>query len=333
MLRFGIIGYGFMGKTHAQNIRRHPDAEITAIYTIPPAPSQEPNVTLYTEDWHQLIDDDRVDAVVIATPTPSHVEIAEYAASKGKHLFIEKPMGRTVAECTRIINAAKKTGVYLFIAHVLRFWPSYAAACHATRSSESSIGELKMIRARRLSGFPGWSQWFADEKLSGGCILDLSIHDIDYTVQLMNKKVKEVYCEARRLPELGIDNWGLSMTTLTFEDGTLGYCEASWAGAKTFPFTVDCEIIGTQGIIRFDSRTPNPVNFYGESARSDNPIDMDGYYNELNAFIQGIQHNTTPIVSGEIGRYAVAICEAAIESARTHKPIELSKMFPEVDNI
>jgi predicted dehydrogenase len=331
MLRFGIIGYGFMGKTHAQNIRRHPDARITAIYTLPPAPPAEEGVSLYTEDWHHLIDDPNVDAVVIATPTPSHVEIAEYAAKKKKHLFIEKPMGRTVAECTRIMKAAKDAGVYLFIAHVLRFWPSYAAAVQASQSPATSIGNLKMIRARRLSGFPGWSQWFADEKLSGGCILDLSIHDIDFVVHIMKKKVKEVYCEARRLPELGIDNWGLSMTTIAFEDGTLAYCEASWAGAKTFPFTTDCEIIGSDGIIRFDSRAAPPINFYSDSARAENPLDVDGYYLELDAFIRGIQNKTPPAVSGEMGRYAVAICEAAIESAKTHHPIIIDELFPEVD--
>jgi predicted dehydrogenase len=327
IVKFGIIGYGFMGKTHTANLLRHPNALVTAIYSIPGTTEIPTSVKFYTDSWKSVIDDPEVEVIVIATPTPSHKEIACYAAEKKKHIFVEKPMARTVEDCTKIIEAAQKFGVKLWIGHVLRFWPSYKAAYTATHDKNTSIGNLKMIRTRRLSNFPGWSNWFGDEAQSGGCILDLSIHDIDFATWIMNQSVRGVYCEALRLPELKINAWGLSMTILTFENGSMAYCESSWAGSKSFPFSTECEIIGTEGIIRFDSRMPNPLNIFGDSVISNSPIEEDGYYAEIDAFIQCILNNSPPLVSGEMGRYAVGLCIAAIKSAEEKRIISVKEVL------
>jgi predicted dehydrogenase len=328
MIRFGIIGYGFMGKTHTTNLLKHPNAKVMAIFTQPAPNSLPPGVKLYTDDWKKLIDESEIDAVVIATPTGTHLDIAEYAAKKKKHLFVEKPMARTVEDCTRIINVAQENGVKLFVGHVLRFWPSYAAAKNALHNSDSEIGQVKMFRGTRYSAFPGWSEWFKSEKESGGCILDLSIHDIDFALWVMGSEPVDIYCEAKRLTEKGIDNWGVSMTTITFSQQQIAHCEASWAATSDFGFATSCEIIGTEGIIKFNSRDPAPVNQYGPSQIiSSNPLAEDGYYFEMDAFIRCILENRKPDITGEDGRKAVAVCIAALKSATEERKVLMREVL------
>ena len=328
MLNFGIIGYGFMGKTHFANVQAHPDAQVTAVFTFPDLASELDGIALYTDDWRSLVDDPNVDAVVIATPTPTHVEMAQYAAAAKKHIFLEKPMARTVEQCQQIIDAATTHGVKLFIAHVVRYWPSYLAAYNALRSPESDIGDVKMIRALRYSAIPSWSKWFLDEKLSGGCILDLSIHDLDYAAWVMDKPIKSIYCEGRRLPEMDIDNWGVGMTTLTFENNEIAHCEATWAANYTFGFGTQCEIVGTKGIMKFDSVSPIPLKIYGEAAlEPQDPYAEDGYYLEMAAFINCVLENTPSPITGEDGKKAVAIAIAAIKSATEKRPVTLEEVL------
>jgi len=326
-LRIGILGYGFMGKTHANNLLKIPNVQVSAIYSAIDEPNLPPNVTFH-KDWKPLLDDANIDAVIIATPTFLHTEQAIYAVNKHKHIFIEKPMALNVEECDAILKAAKQNNIKVAVGHVLRFWPSYQAAKEAVQSRDTHIGDLKMIRARRYSGAPNWAKWFADEKLSGGCILDLSIHDIDFATWCFSAKAIEVYCEARRLTEIGFDNWGISFTTIKYEENKIAHCEASWAGTKNFPFSTDCEIMGTNGIIRFDSAHPIPIKMYGEVAPEiQDPYDSDGYMKEMIDFITALQNNTSPSVSGEDGRYAVAICCAAIKSAHEKRPILMAEVL------
>lgn len=328
MLRFGIIGYGFMGKTHTNNLLHHPEAKVTAIFTQPAPEIVPPNVKLYTEDWKKLIDEAEIDAVVIATPTGTHVEISQYAAKKGKHIFVEKPMARTVEDCTKIINVARENKVKLFVGHVLRYWPSYLAAKQSLSNPDSEIGMVKMFRGTRYSAFPGWSEWFKSEKESGGCILDLSIHDIDYALWMMGDEPVDVYCEAKRLTEKNIDNWGISMTTITFAQNQIAHCEASWAATNEFGFATSCEIIGSEGIIRINSRDRAPVYQYGQpQVTASDPMTHDGYYLEMDAFIRAILNDTKPEVSGEDGRKAVAACIAAIKSAHEGRKVPIKEVI------
>jgi predicted dehydrogenase len=322
LLKFGVIGYGFMGKTHGSNIIRNPNAELKAIFTLPEDNIQLDGVKIITDDWKKVIDDPEVDAIVIATPTTTHKDIAVYAANAKKHIFLEKPMAREIDECTKIINAATENNVKLFVAHVVRFWPSYKAAYDAVQAPSTN-----MIKAQRMSTFP-WSDWFKDEKQSGGCILDLSIHDLDYSSWLMNKKIETIYCEGRRMPEINVDNWGVSMTTVIFEDKSIAHCEATWAASSKYGFGTTCEIIGTEGIIKFDSGSAIPIKTYGDSEMSpQDPFDKDGYYLELDSFIQSVLNDTPLEITGEDGRKAVAICLNAIKSATLNQSIKFEEEF------
>ena len=332
-IRFGIIGYGFMGQTHAKNIIAHPNATLSAIFSLPNKPVEITGVSVYTEEWRDVINDEDVDAVVIATPTTTHLEIATYAAQKKKQIFLEKPMARTVEQCQQIIDAAKEHNVNLFIAHVLRFFPAYENG--KNNAIEENIGGLKMIRAIRYSTHPNWSVWFFDEEQSGSVILDLSIHDIDFSMWVMNggnesNPVVEVYCQARKFPEMKINTYAMSMTTLKFKNGQIAYCEASWMAENTYGFGTNTEIIGDAGIITYSSNDKKPLHFFEEHEKE--IVDPfiysdDGYYKELNSFIQSLINGTQCEVSGEEGKIAVAVALAALKSAKEKRPIKMEEII------
>lgn len=326
-LKIGLIGYGFIGKTHAPNIINNPNATLHSIFSAPEDKDSIPTGVKFFDDWKALIDDPDVDAVVIVTPTFTHREIAIYAAQKKKHIFLEKPMARTTKECQDIIDACKAEGVKLFIGHVLRFWPSYVQAKTMMKNVDT-FGTLKNSRLRRISARPAWAKWFFNQELSGGAMLDLAIHDLDFTAYAFNEYPEKVYCEAQKSEVDGQSFYALACVTMSFPSGGIAYVEGSWLGTEKFPFYTEAEFIGTEGIIQFKGGEILPIQSYTntETIIAD-PIVEDGYYIEMNEFVNCILQNTEPSVSGEAGKMAVAIGIAAEKSADSGQPVMLKEVL------
>jgi predicted dehydrogenase len=326
-IKVGLLGYGFIAKTHAPNIINNPKAQLHSIYSVPQDKEKIPAGVKFFEDWKTLIDDPEIQAVVIATPTFTHKEIALYAAKKGKHIFLEKPMARTVEDCQAIIDACDQAKVKLFLGHVLRFWPSYVQAMTMMKN-KPKFGDLKYSRLRRISGKPGWASWFFDQTLSGGVMLDLAIHDLDFSIHAFGELPEKVYCEAQKINMEGKSVYALAFITLSFPNGKIGYCEASWLGTAKFPFTTETEFIGTNGIIQFQGSDMLPIHAYtnSESIVAD-PMVQDGYFSEMDAFFDCIRNNTEPAVSGKVGKEAVAISIAAEISADRGEPVMMKEVL------
>lgn len=326
-LKIGLIGFGFMGKTHYENSKKNPLIDIKMISSRPEDDIAAPTGVTLHDNWKAVIENKGIDAVIIATPTFTHKEIAVAAAKQKKHIFLEKPMALNVAQCNHIIKAAEENNVKLFIGHVLRFWPSYSTLKCQIEEDPSLIGDLKMVRLRRLSSFPNWSDWFIDKAKSGGVVLDLSIHDIDFACSLFGKLPKRVFCTTSDMVIKKTPVPAISCTTLDFDVGT-AYCEASWAGIGNFPFTADGEIIGDEGLIDVSGNNEAPIRYHGKnSSESIDPYDNDGYYSELDSFAQCILNEMDPAVKGTDGRNAVAVCNAAIKSSKENRPVQLSEVL------
>ena len=174
------------------------------------------------------------------------------------------------------------------------------------------MGDIQEYNGQRLGTFP-WSEWFADEEKSGGVILDLSIHDIDYANWIFGKPIS-ITCKARKMKKHNMKFFAESTTTLYYGNNRRAFCEASWAEKPDFPFTTYAQIKGSNGQIEFSS----------EGIFKEYPIQVvqslesyDGYYNELSHFIDCISNRTKQLaVDGNMGKLAVATCLAAIESAK-----------------
>lgn len=252
-MKVGLIGTGTMGHTHAQAWAQRKGV-LSAVY----APSDK--ARQFAADWGlsacatrpELLE--QVDILDICTPTPQHAHLTLQAAQAGKHVICEKPIALTLAEADAMISACAAAGVRLFVAHVLRFFPQYAAAWGQVQAG--SIGTPKVLRLSRLSAPPAGRSWLLDEAQSGGPALDLLIHDLDYA-RWVAGEVERVYAtESRAGEKVAVQ------ATLTHAGGSISLIEGGWA-APPGVFRTSLDIAGTAGVIEWSADALPPLRRHG----------------------------------------------------------------------
>ncbi len=342
MLKVGLTGYGFMGHMHAQCYTATGEAQIVALADVDPAKRKEAeekyNCKTYANINDMLAAEPNLDIVDICTPTYLHEECVLAAAPKVKNIMCEKPMSLTVESCNRMIDAAKKNGVRLMMGQVIRFWPEYMVVKDLVDSGK--YGKILWISAQRRSSFPfqSWENWYADEKKSGGAVLDLHIHDQDFIAYLLGSP-KMVDARGEKGPGAGIN--GVQALGWGYANGAKTYAEGALNLAPGFPFNMALLVACEKATLKLDiSSSPSlmvypfegeafapelPKPSIGQSTEtSGNISDLGGYFNEIKYFIDCIKAGKTPdIVKPEDAREAVKICLAVTESAETNKVVEL----------
>ena len=178
-MRVGIVGAGTMGTVHAAAWATT-GADLVGVVAKNRATAQPLaealGVTAY-EDYQDLLA--TVDIVDVCAPSDLHKELVLQAVEAGKHVVCEKPIALTVEDGEAMIEACEQAGVRLFVGMVVRFFPQYLAAQRVVAADK--IGDLGVMRLKRVSYQPiGDEGWFADEARSGGLLLDIMIHDLDY---------------------------------------------------------------------------------------------------------------------------------------------------------
>ena len=312
MIKLGILGFGFIGKIHFENIQKFSNVEISSIFSNDNERENLPKDIRFYLDYEEMLSQEVLDAILICTPTFTHQKIACECAQQGiKNIFLEKPMALSIEECNTIRDTIREYKSNLLMGHVLRFWPTYASVQKYITEPNSKLGELQSINAKRLQTFP-WSQWFANQEKSGGVILDLSIHDIDYAIWLLGNPVS-VISDAKVIKKHNMSVIGEATTKLKFKDDKIAECEASWAKSSEFQFYAYTKIIGTESSIELDGAKI----FNNELFKITNPFPSeDGYYNQIKHFIDEISNRTCDFrVSGEDGKNSIKMCLAAIKSA------------------
>ena len=179
-MRIGILGSGFMGRTHARCYANIPGVQIVAVSSrhLDKAEKLAADTgARATTDDRSIIEDPSIDAISNTLPTHLHGPSTIAALEAGKHVLLEKPFALTAPDCDGMIAAQKRTGRTLMIAHVLRFWGDYVSLVEFVHSGK--IGKPMSAIATRLSQMPAWADWFLNPAWSGGAVLDLSVHDFD----------------------------------------------------------------------------------------------------------------------------------------------------------
>ena len=258
MIRVGVIGYGTMGQVHSQAWQQLKDVQLVAVAD-PDSHSRAQAQRDYgidvLESAQELLDVCDPDLVDICVPTYLHESVMAQAIAAHKHIFCEKPLARHLAEGRRMLEMAKGYQKKIGIGHVVRFTPAYQGIRQAIL--EGQIGTAAVARTfRGGSLFPsGWHDWFSDYDLSGGAILDLAIHDLDFLRWLFGD-VQRVYAKSTHGRTTA--HLERAMIVLRFTNGVIAHVESSWAN---YPgeFYTTVEIAGKDGLISFDSRETNPV--------------------------------------------------------------------------
>lgn len=328
MLKVGIVGAGRIAQMHGRSWQGLP-AKVQGWHDVVPAAAAGS-----AQRWGGQVYDsleallDACDAVDICTGVHHHKEVALAAAARGIDIVCEKPLARTTADCQEIIDACDAGGSRLLVAQVVRFFPQFEAARNLLLSGE--LGDPAVIRTVRAGGFPARNanpagQPYADFQRSGGVVLDVAIHDIDFHRWCCGE-VRRVF--ARGLLEAGIPETDHALILLRFESGAIGHIEASWAhqyGLTREKF----EIAGTRGMVEWDSRDRDPLEIGtresgGMQKRTPYPGEDLPWRRELRHFVECLESGEEFRVSPHDGLMAVKICEAVLASIRSGRPVEIA---------
>jgi predicted dehydrogenase len=339
-LRYGIIGSGFMGRTHAEAIRHIDNAELRAIAVGSRAPGLAADYGVpLCESAEALAARDDVDAVIITTPQYAHTEEALLAAAHGKHLFVEKPMTTTVEDADRIIAACASRGLALGVGYQQRYRSVPRGAYELVRAG--AIGQVHTIQFSQTfqmfvdPAFGGdWSWWANPESV--GHILAGGVHAIDLCRWMLGAEVVSAFGHSRTFREPH-EPENTTMGLLTFANGTI---MSLWASSACPPpgfpgLTFRAQLMGEHGMIDMDAydklqlandgawRTvaeQPPVNTEKAATAFGFPR-MHAYIDQLAAYTNAVLSDTTPPVDGADGRAGVAAALALLESSRTGRPV------------
>ncbi len=299
-MNIGIIGVGFMGVTHMVGYAKIPGVKIGAVCTENPAvlagdlskiggniemDTSAVNISAakkYTR-WQDLIADPNVEVVDICLPTDLHPAVSMAALAAGKHVFCEKPMALTEADCEAMIEAAQKAKRVLMIGQVLRFWPEYRALQEFGAKKE--FGKLRSATFLRQCGLPDWSKWLPVEERSGGATLDLLVHDIDQALLLCGMP------ERVSAKKLG-DGDGI-MATLIYPSGPEVRVQGGWF-QPGMPLKMTFQAVAERGQIDFLPEGLFLSDATGEKKKLE-PKGPDGYQAEVAYFIECCQTQTEPL--------------------------------------
>lgn len=342
-IRYGILGSGFMGRTHAEAIRHLENAELRAVAVGSRAPALAADYGVaHCQSAAELITRQDVDAVIIATPQFAHMEEALLAAAHNKHLFIEKPMTTTVADAEAIMDACERRGLALSVGYQQRYRTVPAAAHDLIRAN--AIGQVHTIQFNQVfqlftdPGFGGDWSWWANPA-SIGHILAGGVHAIDLCRWMLGAEITSVFGHSRTVRE-SHEPENMTMGLLTFDNGTIMSLWASSACPQPgFPGQVfRAFIMGENGMIDMDAydslqiadkgiwRTvaqQPPVNTEYADTAFRQPR-MQAYIDQLAVYTDAVIAGTPPPVSGEDGRVGVAVALALLESSQTGQAIRLA---------
>jgi len=336
MIKVGIIGFGFMGRTHLQAWQDLPDATVVAVCdqtfadgnpiadVVGNLDTTEPinldGIQTFS-DCDKMFAELELDAVSIALPTFLHCECTLKAFKAGIHVLCEKPMSLNLDQCHQMIEASEKAGKLLQIGQCIRFWPEYIKAKEIIDSGE--YGKLLFGNFYRLSANPGWSDnsWFADESRSGGMILDLHVHDTDFVLYLlgMPKRVSSTCSNIN-----GVVNH--VQTQYLYDNGMAISSEGSWAMSDSFGFRMGFMIGLEKATLEFNPEicAGLQVSPAGGDKFSAELSDGTGYSNQVSHFAKKILGEELPqIITPQQSMESIKVALAEKESAKTGQPVSL----------
>ena len=316
MLKAGVLGAGHLGKIHLRLLNESSNYSLVGFYDPIKENAEKVSETFgYTafDSIEELID--AVDVVDIVTPTLSHFDCAKMAIEKGKHIFIEKPITKTIEEAEALIELAKKHQVKGQVGHVERFNPAFTAV-------KDKIHNPMFIETHRLAEFN-------PRGTDVPVVLDLMIHDIDIILSVVNSKVKSISASGVSVISETPD---IANARIEFENGCVANLTSSRISLKNMRksrffqrdayIAVDFFEKATE-VVRMQDAPENPGDFdmilqNAEGVKKqiyfENPnIEANNaILDELDTFADAINNNTEPIVTLEQGTQALRVAHQII---------------------
>ena len=327
IIKVGVVGCGYWGPNLIRNLRQSPDCHLKVICDMSEQRLKHMRKLYHdvatTNSFQELLADAELDAIVVATPVRFHYEMAKAVLLAGKHVFIEKPMARTVAEGEELCALAEQRGLVIMVGHTFLFSPAVRRMKEIIDSGD--IGEIQYISARRLN----LGLFQKDINVAW----DLAPHDISIILHLLGEQPKTVSCQGSSHVNRHIED--VTMMYLTFRKNCCAFIQNSWLDPKK---TRQMTVVGTRRMIVYDdiepleklkvydARVEVPPHYdtfadftysyhYGDAyvpyIKQDEPLKL-----ECQHFLDCIRGEAKPITGGLAGLEVVRILEASTQSLR-----------------
>ncbi len=329
-IKYGVIGLGWFGEKHLEALAAIPTVELHSVCTRNATRLAEVGAKFGAAktftDYHAMLADPELEAVSIVTMWDQHAAPTIAALQAGKHVFLEKPMASTLADCDAIVAAAHAAKGSFMVGHICRFNPRYAAAKQAI--AEGKIGRIISMYARR--NLPAWVGASVLDKI--GPIIGDCVHDTDLMFWFSGSRAVTAYAQTVKIH--GHANPDLGQVMYRLENGASCILEAVWCLPNNTPFQIDerLEVIGTEGSIFIHDTHPNLMIVDKDGARCPDTTYWPTLHGQLRGalrdelayFADCVATGKKPtVITPEESREAVRACLAAEESAATGKIITL----------
>lgn len=324
-MKIGVVGAGFIGSVHLSAYANMPGVEVVGVADSRPeiaaAGAAGVGARPYAS-YEELISAEDMDVVDVCLPTAFHRDLAIRAAQDGKHVFLEKPISRTLEDAEAILEAFSGSEGRLFVGHVVRFFPEYVGIKAMVEAGD--LGTVGVARTSRRSPFlTGWNDWYADWRVSGGVVIDLLIHDFDF-LRWCFGEVERIY--ARGVLGREYNRLDYALATLRFAGGEIAHVEGHWGYPA--PFNYSIEVAGSRSLVTVDSTEPASVQLLagGPADSGESPDVATGkspFQAELEHFVRCVTSGEEAIVDGRDAYEALRIGLAAIESIQTGRPVAM----------
>jgi predicted dehydrogenase len=316
-LSVGVVGLGYWGPNLARNFNALPDAELrwccdasadARARTAPMVPGAK-----MTDRFEDLLEDDTLDAIVLATPVPTHAELTVRVLEEGKHCFVEKPLAQSAADAERAVAAAERTGRTLMVGHLLEYHPGVRKLKEISDSGE--LGKIHYVYGNRLN----LGKARADEN----ALWSLGAHDVSVLLHLVGEEPTELAARGESYLRPGVED--VVFCFLRFPSGVSAHLHLSWLDPhKERRFTVvgskrmaTFDDMATEGKLtiydkgfdetagRYAEYTPRRGDIHSPQIETAEPLRV-----ECEHFLAAIKNETTPRSDGESGLRVVRVLEA-----------------------
>jgi len=317
----GLIGLGYIGKVHLINCLRLQNAELTAVADISKkalSTAKKLGVTNTYQDYHELLNNPNIDAVIIALPTHLHAEGAKAAAERHKHILLEKPLARNTTEGKGILSIIDKHNVKLMIGYDLRF--SATSQNIKTKIENCELGEAQIAYATNVSSGPFFHRseadapkpvpewWWNKELTGGGALIDLGSHMINLTRWYFGEITDAKSFLGHRY---NLEQEDQAVCTLKFKQGQIAIITVGWFSQQN---QAKLEVYGTASHAIASYNPPNKIKTAIQLMLRKTPSFQRSFLSEIQHFVDSIQKDQQPQPSGEDGLQDLEVIEKAYKN-------------------
>jgi scyllo-inositol 2-dehydrogenase (NAD+) len=328
-LRIGVWGVGRIGRLHAENVASSAGkAELVGVAD-PVKPlalsiARRFGVQMY-ESPDQMLRKERLDGVIIATPTPLHKEHVTLASEAGLPMLLEKPLALKMGEADKIVSIVRRSGVKFQLGFNRRFDPSYWKAKQLV--VRGTVGKPLVVKTCARDPNPPPNDYI---RQSGGMFVDQCIHDIDIALWLMNSEVTTVRAIGKVLlyPQFRkYHDYDNGVAILEFKNGGLGVIEGS--RTSRYGYDLRTEVLGSRGVVSIDNWKNHSTRVWTRRGGIDAPHPWfmirfaEAYRRELYEFYHYLSKGDKSPVSAEEARTVLRVALAARESAEKGRTVAL----------